>query len=179
MDVLQRKRRRDYRLRQVPPVVWVLLALAAALLFGAVTAQVSKGRLNDQITATREQLAVRIQNNLNQALTSFDEMGRKNIDGQRQLLPEVKRYLYTADLLNDMLRDGYGDNYSLMDENLYALMESAMAEYERLLTQGQSAAEVHESLSAYMEQISSVLNTRFGVNGMILPKTAMKSQNPG
>ena len=172
MNVLQRKRRRDYRHRQISPFIWVGLAMVAALFAWALVAQIGKNQLSAQLSSTRDQLAVRIQDNLNQALSGFDEMSRRSTDAQRELLPEVKRYLYAADLLNDMLRDIYGENYSLMDE-------STMDEYAQLLSQGQSATEAHDSLSAYMDQISGVLSTRFGVNGMILPKTAMNSESPG
>ena len=179
MNVLQRKRRRDYRHRQISPFIWVGLALVVALFAWALVAQIGKNQLSAQLSGTRDQLAVRIQDNLNQALSGFDEMSRRSTDAQRELLPEVKRYLYAADLLNDMLRDIYGENYSLMDENLYGLMESTMDEYAQLLSQGQSATEAHDSLSAYMDQISGVLSTRFGVNGMVLPKTAMNSESQG
>ena len=118
MNVLQRKRRRDYRHRQISPFIWVGLAMVAALFAWALVAQIGKNQLSAQLSGTRDQLAVRIQDNLNQALSGFDEMSRRSTDAQRELLPEVKRYLYAADLLNDMLRDIYGENYSLMDENL-------------------------------------------------------------
>lgn len=177
MTALLRKQKRDLKNRQLPWQAWVALAACLGIIVWLIVAQVGKTQANHLLAQTREQIAVRIQGDMSLALNSFDELEQKNATGQAQALSTVRQHMYTAYILNGILTETYGDEYSLIDNENYYQMESALDEYAKQLALGHSGSEVKSSLAGHMNQIASTLNSRFGVNGL-LPKTALNSTAP-
>ena len=177
MTALFRKQKRDFKNKQLPWQVWVSLAVFLGIIAWLITAQVGKSQANHRLAQTREQIAARIQGDLSLALSAYDELDQKNSSGQTQTLSTVRQHMYAAYILDGILAETYGDEYSLFENESYYQIEYTLDEYSKQLALGHSGNDVKSSLAGHMNQVASTLNNRFGVNGL-LPKTALNSNTP-
>ena len=89
-----------------------------------------------------------------------------------EALPAIRRHMYAANEMNDILVETFGEDYSMIDQAQYESFESIINRYEQLLATGQSTAQTAEQLTECMEQFRIALSNRFTADGALLPKTA-------
>lgn len=178
MAGFQLKRKRAYHIKPVSIQALVAMVLILGLGVWLTVAQVHLNRAQDQLNQNREQLAERIQGDLNMVLKSYDELDRRNVDVQGDILPALRQHLYTAYALDNILIDSYGQNYSVLSSELYQNIENSLAGFDRLLANGQDIESAQADLSVYMVEVATLMEQRFGADGLLLPKTAIQTSAP-
>lgn len=168
--IFKRQRRRGYervRLSYLEMGViggFVLILLAMLILNGfRVSAQ-------NRLTQSREAMAASVQNDVNQAFGVYGSINRKNADLEGDILPKLRLYMYSAYSMDKVLTETYGEQYALLSKELYEQFLTAMDEYDRLLSIGQSTDSAKELLVAAMSNVETTLDGRFTEEGVVLPK---------
>ena len=152
---------------------------ACAVVFIAVLALCAFGlserfRLQTQIEDLTDYMAKSIRTDLNQALQSYNAMDRRSADLSGDILPNMKRYMYSAYSMNRLLVEARGESYSMLYTATYNNFQTIVGEFERLLANGQSTTSVKTSLGDYMQAIETTLSSRFDSADLLLPQTARK-----
>ena len=136
------------------------------LLFVAIFALVSRGNALRRLDKTREALTASIQ---------YDSMARKNNTAiAEDILPGMQQHMYAARTLNTLLTESFGEKYAVLTPELYSSFEEAVAAYEKQISMGQSTADAAERMTRCMTGIETALNDRFGKDGLLSPRTALK-----
>ena len=178
MIIFRRKRARDYRHPYKRYALYAAGGAYALLLLALLITLSAKNAANRTLEECRDVMAASIQENMNQALRSFDEINRRSADLQGEILPSMKQRLYAADAMNRAMVETFGEQYSVYDLSQYENFAAIMAKFDELLATGQSTDEAKLTLASYMTQVEELVSERFGPNGLLLPKTAKQSTEP-
>ena len=109
---------------------------------------------------------------MSEALDSYAGIDRKSANLADDILPTMRRHMYTAYEMNKVLVETFGAEYSMLDTEQYESFEAIMKRFDQLLAAGQSTDPAKETLAVCMEDIKSSLAGRFTAEGNLLPKTA-------
>ena len=90
------------------------------------------------------------------------------------ILPGMQQHMYAARTLNTLLTESFGEKYAVLTPELYSSFEEAVAAYEKQISMGQSTADAAERMTRCMTGIETALNDRFGKDGLLSPRTALK-----
>ena len=174
------KRGRKRSLRPSAPRHWLIIGLVvAALVIAMGIFGLSKSlRLEDRLDDLADYMAISIRTDLNQVLQSYDTMDRRSADLSGEVIPNMKRYMYSAYNMNRLLVTAQGERYSIIDSASYNSFQNIMGEYEKLLKNGQNTSEVAATLNDYMASMRTMLGERFDSAGALLPQTASKAVRP-
>lgn len=174
MISFKRTKKRSY---QNPGERYFLYGLAGIFVLLTVlmlSAFSGKGSLQTQLDEAREMMAASIQSDVQQALSSYESIGRKSADLQNDVLPALRRHMHSAYAMNRVLTETFGEEYSMIDDDLYENFENSMQQFDSLLSAGQSTDPAKEILTACMDGMKIALNNRFTDDGNLLPRTASK-----
>ncbi|MDD7413559.1 MAG: hypothetical protein SOT76_04555 [Eubacteriales bacterium] len=175
MVFLKRRTKRNYAVTPKKTRLYLQIAAACVLLFVAIFALVSRGNALRRLDKTREALTASIQDNMNQVLNQYDSMARKNNTAiAEDILPGMQQHMYAARTLNTLLTESFGEKYAVLTPELYSSFEEAVAAYEKQISMGQSTADAAERMTRCMTGIETALNDRFGKDGLLSPRTALK-----
>ncbi len=172
-------RRKKKRSMLSPVSRWreaALIAVAAASLALCVFGLAGPGRLAGEMDDLTAYMAKSVRADLNQAVQACDALGRRSGENA-DTLNGMKRCMYAAYRMNQLLVTARGESYSIIDTATYNNFQTIAGEYERLLANGQSTAAIKTSLGDYMAAISSTLVSRFDSRDALLPQTA--ARQPG
>ena len=178
MISFKRTKRRNY---QQPGEKYALFGVAGMfvllLVIMLVTAS-GKNRLENQLVEARESMAASIQSDMNRVLKAYGTIDHKSADLADEVLPTMKQHMYSANSMNDILKETFGDEYSMFDQDQYDAFLSIMDQFDQLLATGQSTSSAKANLVPCMESLKVTLANRFTADGGLLPRTAMKSSQP-
>ena len=175
MILFKRRQKRSFLPAREQIRRYALLALAVLVLFFAVFGMCSRAAERARLARTRDLLAAAIQDDMNQVLSCYDTMSRKsNTAILENVLPAMQQHMYTASILNDVLVESFGEKYSVLSADLYQNFEAVVTEYAKRIAQGQSTADAAQSMSVCMTDLENTLRMRFGEDGLLMPRTALK-----
>lgn len=152
---------------------YLLIALAGSFILLVVMllfAFSGKSRLQAQMDESLEMMAASVQSDVYNALNSYRTIDHKSADVEGDILPTMKRHMYSAHSMNRVLTETFGEEYSLIDEESYNEFESVMREFDRVLSAGQSTKAAKELLVPCMNKFQNMLLNRFNEEGELLPK---------
>lgn len=172
MVSFKRTRKRNMQHPGEKYFLYGIAGMFVLLLILVVTAFSGKGRLDNRLTETREMMAASIQSDLSKAISSYESIGRTTADLGDEILPEIEQHMYSANSMNRVLTETFGEEYSMLDAEQYDSFRTIMSEFEQLLTTGQSTESAQEHLTACMTSLKINLANRFTADGGLLPKTA-------
>ena len=172
MISFKRTKRRNYKHPGEKYLILGVAGMFALMLIMMLSASSGRNRLEAQLDETREIMAASIQSDMNEVLRASENIDRKNADLAGEVLPTMRLYMYAANEMNDALIETFGDEYSMIDPELYASFESIMGEFDQLLAAGQSTDSAKEKMTACMAGFRTDLTHRFTADGSLLPKTA-------
>ena len=174
MVTVRRKRKRNwyspmnrYYLVGALVLAALLVALSAYALIGRMQAE---GRIDDMTDI----MAKAVRTDLNQAVQAYDALGRKSNDSAGETLSNMKRFMYSAFRVNQLLVSMRGERYSVIDTATYNNFQTIVGEYERLLANGQSTAGARTSLGDYMSALSTSLSQRFDSADALIPQATRR-----
>ena len=174
MITVKRKRKRDMR-NPAARYRGVWAAALAALLVGLCAfAFIGRFQAQHRLDDLSNFMAKAIRTDLNQSAQAYDTLTRRSVGTAGDSLNSMKRCMYSAYRMNQLLVAARGDSYSIIDTATYNSFQTIVGEYERLLANGQSTASVRTSLGDYMTAMSSALASRFDSADLLLPQTASK-----
>ena len=152
---------------------WLIVAVIVAVLLIALGAfgLGKSAYLQDKIDDLASYMAISIRTDLNQVLQSYDTMDRRSADLSGDVLPNMKRCMYSAYNMNRMLVAACGERYSILDSNAYNNFQAIVGEYEKLLGSGENTSEVAKTMDDYMASLRTTLNERFDTTGRLLPQS--------
>ena len=153
---------------------YLLLALAGSFILLVVMllfAFSGKSRLQKQLDTSLEMMAASVQSDVYNALTVYRTIDHKSADVEGDILPTMKRHMYSAYSMNRVLKETFGDEYSLIDDEAYNEFESVMREFDRVLSAGQSTKAAKESLVPCMNGFQNMILNRFTEEGELIPLT--------
>ena len=172
MIVFRRKRARSYQ-RPIQKNAAYIVAGAFVLMLVVMLSLLSAKRASDRaLGECREVLSAGVQQNLFEAIKSYDGISLRSADLTGEILPSMRRSLYAADALNRAMVQTFGDSSSLYDMAQYEAFQAIMAAFDDKIAAGQSTDDAKAQLSAYMAQMESVVAQRLGPEGLPLSKTA-------
>ena len=174
MITFKRTRKRSY---QHPWRQYFIYGVASAfvlMLALTIGAFASRGRMAARLEEAQEMMAAYIQRDMNEVLDSYVAIDRKSADLAGDILPTMKKHMYSANSMNRVLTETFGDRYSMIDDEQYESFESIMDEFDNLLATGQSTSPAKDRLVTCMDSIKLTLANRFTTDGSLLPKTASK-----
>ena len=175
MVFLKRRTKRSYAVSPKKTRLYLQIAAVCALLLVAVFGLVGRSNAMKRLDRTREALTASIQDNMNQVLNQYDGMARKNNTAiAEDVLPGMQQHMYAARTLNALLTESFGEKYSVFSPELYSSFEEAVAAYEKQISMGQSTTDAAEQMNRCMSGIETALNDRFGTDGLLAPRTALK-----
>lgn len=175
MVFLKRRNKRTYAVPARRTRLYLQLAAVALLVLVALFGLIGRSNALRRLNRTREALAVSIQDNMNQVLNQYDSMARKNNTAiAEDILPGMQQHMYTAYTLNSLLTESFGEKYSVFTAELYSSFEEAVEAYAKQIAMGQSTASAAEQMTRCMSGIETALNDRFGKDGLLSPRTALK-----
>lgn len=119
--------------------------------------------------ATRNAIALAEYDELNAALSVFDTIGYPNADLLGNILPTLHLHFHSAEVLDELLVSQYGEEYRLLDTEVYRYINLTMQEIESAATQGESTALGVENMTVYMMILRENLSNRFDLNGNVQP----------
>ncbi len=172
MISFKRTKRRNYRHPGEKYMAIGIAGMFGLLLVFMLTAFSAKSHLEHQLDETREMMAASIQSDMTIVLRNSENLSRKSTTLVSEALPAIRRHMYAANEMNDILVETFGEDYSMIDQAQYESFESIINRYEQLLATGQSTAQTAEQLTECMEQFRIALSNRFTADGALLPKTA-------
>ena len=172
MVSFKRTKKRNYRHPGEKYLTLGVAGMFALLLIVMLAAFSGRSHLEAQLNETREIMAASIQRDMNEVLRSYENIGRKSADLAGDVLPTMRRYMYSANGMNEALVEIFGEDYSMIDPEQYDAFESIMDQFDQLLAAGQSTDPAKESLVACMSSFEAALSNRFTADGSLLPKTA-------
>ena len=140
-------------------VVMLLVALLGSYLHGQTPAH----------TATLNAIATAEYVELDSALSTFDTIGYPNADLMGNIMPTLHLRFHAASVLDELLVSQYGEQYRLIDPEVYRYINLTMQEIETAASQGSSTSLGIENMTVYMMLLRDSLNTRFDLNGAVLP----------
>ncbi len=167
---LSRPRNRRHPSRRYP--LYAAAGAFAALAIALLVVGILRGRDASMLSENRAQLSSRIQSDLNMVLRAYDEMSLPKADISGSVLPTMRMHLYAADALNDVMTDIYGEDYSVIDSDFYHQITQTIDEIDKSISLGLTTDSATDQLGAYMLQMEGVLASRYGSDGVLLPKTA-------
>lgn len=168
---LKRPRSLQNRSRQYPIYGAVGLILALCIALGVMT--FLKVREDRQVNFAHAQITSGIQSELTMVLRTYDQMSLPRADIAGDLLPTMGKHLYSAYALNTVLTDVYGKSQSILGNEFYNQITSAIDEIDSDISMGKIVDVKQSALSGCMVQMQGVLAARFGSDGLLLPQTAM------
>lgn len=174
MISFKRTKKRSYRNPTEKYFFYGLAGVFVLLTVLMLTAFSGKSSLKLQLDEAREMMAASISTDMRQALGSYENIDRKSADLQNDILPTMQQHMHSAYTMNRVLTETFGEEYSMIDAELYESFESIMKHFDNLLAAGQSTDPAKEELVACMDGMKTALNNRFNDEGGLLPKTASK-----
>ncbi len=174
MITFKRTRKRSYQHPGEKYLFYGIAGVFTLMLVMLVVAFSGRSRMNEQLLETREMMASSIQSDMSRALDSYGGINRKSADLQGDILPTMRQHMYAANSMNKVLTETYGEEYSMIDKELYDSFQAIMEEFDKRLSAGQSTESAKEQLIACMNGMTAELGNRFGADGLLLPKTASK-----
>ncbi len=174
MITVKRKKRRSLENPTARYMLFGGIALGLVVLAVCAFALMRSFRLEAQLDDLGDYMAKSIRADMNQAVQAFDSIDRRSVDVAGEVLPNMKRYMYSAYSMNRLLVAARGESYSILDSATYNSFQTIVGEYERLLANGQSTTEVRTSLGDYMTAIGTMLAERFDSADLLLPQTALQ-----
>lgn len=174
MKMLGKRKVRNsvHRSRRMPMYILagVALALAIALVIVALLGARARGRLG----AGQQSLATQIQSNLSGAVQACEQMSLPSANLEGDLLPSMRRRLFAAKELNEVMIDSYGQDSSMINVEIFDQIELALTQIERRLAEGQSTSSEQSTLSAYMAQLEADLSARFAGTELLISRGSLK-----
>ena len=175
MIIFKRRQKRSFHPTSRQIKRYACVGAVALLLFFAIFGMCSRAAARARLARTRDLLAASIQDDMNQVLISYDSMSRKSNSAiVEDVLPGMERHMYSASTLNAILVETFGEKYSVLDVSLYRDFEAVVAEYANKIAMGQSTAEAAQSMTVCMNNLENALRSRFGEDGLLMPRTALK-----
>lgn len=148
-------------------------ALAIIILIMAIVGWVGRAGLQAQMDDLSEYMAKSIRTDLNQVIQCYGTLDKKS-DSAAEVLPNMKKYMYSAYNMNKILVESRGSKYSIIDVASYNSFQTIVGEYERLLANGQATSTVKASLGDYISSLEDTVLTRFDSADLLLPQQALR-----
>lgn len=168
----KRTKRRNYQNPREKYIAFSLAGAFALLLILTLVGFTGQSRLRARLAETQDILAAAIQSDLNDALDSYAGIDRKSANLSGDILPTMRRHMYSAYEMDKILVETFGAEYSMLDAERYASFEAIMNRFDQLIAAGQSPDPAKETLAACMNDLKNSLAGRFTAEGNLLPKTA-------
>ena len=172
MISFKRTKKRSYRNPLKRRLLFCVVGLFAVMLTLTLSAFASRSRMAAHLTETREIMAACIQSDMSKALSCFETIDRKSADLSGEVLPTLRLHMYSANSMNHLLTETFGEKYSVIDDEQYDVFQSIMDQFDQLLAAGQSTDPAKDELTACMTAFQKALVSRFSTEGNLLPKTA-------
>ena len=146
----------------------VLLILAILLTAVFSTACVSGGETRARIDNARRSISAALMSDLNRCARIGLKMTYAGADIRNTLLPELKMRFFAVEKMNQALRDGFGEAFTPVSEQLIYRIGNAITRLEDAYRSGSDAGAAEASLAAQVMELNAVLQSRFDKNGDVL-----------
>lgn len=167
---LKKSRNRVHHTQRYP-LYAALIALAVALVVLTVMI-VQKTRLEEQLRRNRLELADQAQTEVSIAMNAYNRIHLSGADLEGNLIPAMDEHLYAADRLSTILALSHGEQYGVMDHQLYLQIDQVLSEVTKHLTGGTSTTTTLEQLGTLIDKLQSEMEARYGET-TLLPQTSI------
>ena len=173
MKTLRLKRGRNpvHRTRRYP--LYALLIALVAVSVALIIVSVAKKNITTAYERGREQIALSIQTNINEALRAFDRIALPGADVEGDILPSMRTHLYAAKALNDTMVDTYGAGSAIFENELFTQIENAIDQVEKSIVAGQSTQAARETLASHMTRMETAMAERLQGSEVFRSRTAL------
>lgn len=174
MKTLRLKRGRNlvHHTRRYP--MYALLIALLGVTIALTIVSVAKKNITQAYDRGREQIAMSIQTNLNEALRAFDRITLPGADIRGDILPSMRTHLYAAQALNEAMVDTYGPDSSVIENEVFTQIENAISEVEKSIVAGQSILSAREVLASQMTRMETAMAEKFEGREEFRSRTALK-----
>ncbi len=135
----------------------VLIGVVAALCIALTVTVVILVRNDREVDRGRTQLESGVTGDLAQILRVYTQFGEPRADLQKELLPEMNKYLYSAYAQNATLIELYGPSSSILSNELYTQIDAAITQVDREVSAGSVIDSANNALTPYMVELQAIL----------------------
>jgi len=151
---------------------WIYIGCAVAVMIAfIVSLSVMDAQLNREIESNERvilALAQELQSELVFTLRTYDGIHKSGADFDGAILPSVKQHLNTAMVINNILVNGYGAGYMVLETGIYNRIEQFYSEYALAKKTNRSTDEAMALLDNCMHDLEKIVLTRFEANGALI-----------
>lgn len=156
--------------KRIPLYATAAVILALAIAFGA--ALINRNSVNRALIASRENLVLSVRASITAIARAHERMSRPGADVAGDLLPTMQLNLHTAEALNDVLVDSYGEQYAVLNDDLFRKLNDDLITLSDTLDKGQIITDVQTAIGQTLADVETALIARFGADDGLMPVTA-------
>ncbi|HIS03025.1 MAG TPA: hypothetical protein IAA75_03840 [Candidatus Pullichristensenella avicola] len=153
--------------RVVFPCAAALIALVLILLVCIFAGNATNMR--NEYTRTRNSFGEDLYRNLRMFVRSYDGVTLAGADVEGSILPSMRDYYLAATTLDDAIATAYGRDYQVLDNTTRDAIAGAFEAFDNAFAQGRSTSEAISSMSACVQSVEQLLNTRYDAETRLIP----------
>lgn len=153
--------------RVVFPCAAALIALVLILLVCIFAGNATNMR--NEYTRTRNSFGEDLYRNLRMFVRSYDGVTLAGADVEGSILPSMRDYYLAATTLDDAIATAYGRDYQVLDNTTRDAIAGAFEAFDNAFAQGRSTSEAISSMSACVQSVERLLNTRYDAETRLIP----------
>lgn len=127
-----------------------------------------------QADNARRSISSALMTSLNRCARIGLKMTYAGADIKNALLPDLKMCFFAVENMNQALKDGFGDAYMPVSEQLIHRIGNDIACLEDAYRSGDDARGAEESLALHVLELNSVLKSRFDGNGDVISEAVRR-----
>lgn len=166
MQILKRVKSK-LNARVVFPCAAALIALVLIVLVCIFAGNATNMR--NEYAMARNSLGEDLYRNLRLFTRSYDGVTLAGADVEGSILPSMRDYYLAAVTLDDAIATAYGQRYLLLDETTREAITNAFEAFDNAFAQGRSTSDAVSNMSACVQGVDQLLNTRYDAETRLLP----------
>lgn len=144
-----------------------VLLLVVIILISCISINM-RSHMQREYATVRNKLGDALYSNLYMLIQTFDMAAVPNADIQNAILPQMREYYIASTTLNDAIVQSYGEKYRVLTLEAIATLDDAFDAYDSAFYNGAATDLAKADMQTCMENIRTVLSTRFG-EGILKP----------
>ena len=153
--------------RVVMPIAAAFIALVLIVLICIFAANANSAQ--NEYAQARNAFGEDLYTKLYMFARSYDGVTLAGADVQGSILPSMRDYYLAATTLDDAIATAYGRDYQVLDNTTRDAIAGAFEAFDNAFAQGRSTSEAISSMSACVQSVEQLLNTRYDAETRLIP----------
>lgn len=160
----------EYLRQHMRPLI--IGSVVAGLAIALIAVSISRSSLSAHIDYSKESLTMTVESNIRQVIRNYDQMSVAGADIEGTIVPEMQLCLHTANTMNNLLIEVYGEGQAVLEKETFEQMQQSLNQLVHALERGQVIADAQAGMGAVIERVQFALAERYGSDDALMPRTA-------